>query len=370
MSEISPILSLPYLQPSQAQKHVTHNEALQLLDVLVQTVVADRNQTTPPVSPATGQGHIVAPGGTGAWAGHDDEIATWDGAGWFFVAPQTGWQVQVTTEAQVVTWNGSAWEIQAPVLQNLDTVGINTTADATNRLAVSAPASLFSHGGAGHQMKVNKSTETDTASLLFQTGWSGRAEMGTAGADDFAIKVSADGTAWNTGLELDAASGHATLPAGAEITGSLTGTAVQQSATDTTAGRLMRADYGFGPGNLLGTVSQAAGTPTGAVIERGSNANGEYVRFADGTQICAHSLTLGAISTSEGALYRSDNLSWTYPAAFVSGSLRAAGATGSIHCWTTMGYVGTTSISLIRGIAATTQAAGTIVSIFALGRWF
>ncbi|MCG7624395.1 hypothetical protein [Epibacterium sp. Ofav1-8] len=38
--------------------------------------------------------------------------------------------------------------------------------------------------------------------------------------------------------------------------------------------------------NLLGTVSQSGGTPTGAVIERGSNANGEYVRFADGTQIC------------------------------------------------------------------------------------
>lgn len=39
-------------------------------------------------------------------------------------------------------------------------------------------------------------------------------------------------------------------------------------------------------GEMVGTVSQSGGVPTGAIVERGSNANGEYVRFADGTQIC------------------------------------------------------------------------------------
>lgn len=38
--------------------------------------------------------------------------------------------------------------------------------------------------------------------------------------------------------------------------------------------------------NILGTVSQFGGLPTGAIIERGSNANGEYVKLADGTMIC------------------------------------------------------------------------------------
>lgn len=37
--------------------------------------------------------------------------------------------------------------------------------------------------------------------------------------------------------------------------------------------------------NILGTVSQSSGVPTGAIIEKGSNGNGEYVRYADGTQI-------------------------------------------------------------------------------------
>lgn len=39
--------------------------------------------------------------------------------------------------------------------------------------------------------------------------------------------------------------------------------------------------------NIVGAVGGASGvTPTGAIIERGGNANGEYVRFADGTQMC------------------------------------------------------------------------------------
>ena len=37
--------------------------------------------------------------------------------------------------------------------------------------------------------------------------------------------------------------------------------------------------------NILGTVSESGGVPTGAIIERGSNANGEFVKYADGTMI-------------------------------------------------------------------------------------
>ena len=49
---------------------------------------------------------------------------------------------------------------------------------------------------------------------------------------------------------------------------------------------------------LLGTVSQSGGVPTGAIIERGSNVNGEYVRFADGTQICTTTVDFPAAAIS------------------------------------------------------------------------
>jgi len=73
--------------------------------------------------------------------------------------------------------------------------------------------------------------------------------------------------------------------------------------------------------NLLGTVSQTAGVPTGAVIERGANANGEYVKFADGTMICYHTFSVGSIVAAGAGTfdnpYRSNpNVTWTFPAAF------------------------------------------------------
>lgn len=85
--------------------------------------------------------------------------------------------------------------------------------DATNRLSINAPASLFNHAGAGHQVKVNKSSATDTGSFLFQTGFSGRAEFGLTGSDDFQIKVSPDGSVWNNALAIEAATGRTTINA-------------------------------------------------------------------------------------------------------------------------------------------------------------
>lgn len=82
------------------------------------------------------------------------------------------------------------------------------TADATNRFSINAPVSLFNHAGAGHQVKVNKATATDTGAFLFQTGFSGRAEFGLTGSDDFQIKVSNDGATWFNALQLERTSGR------------------------------------------------------------------------------------------------------------------------------------------------------------------
>jgi len=75
-------------------------------------------------------------------------------------------------------------------------------------------------------------------------------------------------------------------------------------------------------GNLLGTVSQTAGAPTGAVIERGANANGEYVKFADGTLICTTSGITLVYSTADLI-----NYTWTFPAPCIVGSFPVVSAT-------------------------------------------
>jgi uncharacterized protein DUF2793 len=210
MTDTSLILGLPYIQPSQAQRHVTHNEALRVLDALVQLSVEAVDQSSPPSNAEAGDRYVVAAPGLGAWAGRSTEIAVYDGLAWTFIAPQEGWQAYVRATGGQVTFDGTAWQAQGA--DAADTLGINAVADTTNRLTVSSDAVLLNHEGAGHQVKVNKATDTDTASLLFQTGFSGRAEMGIAGNDDFSIKVSADGGTWTEALRINAASGAVSLP--------------------------------------------------------------------------------------------------------------------------------------------------------------
>ncbi len=202
MPDNSPRLVLPFIQPSQAQKHVTHNEAILKLDTLVQLTVEAFGATTPPALPQDGEAHALGASATGAWAGQDDMIAVYNENSWTFIAPQDGWQAWGKAQGKQQIFVGGSWIVPAIDLQNVGGVGINATSDATNRLSVSSDATLLNHDGDDHQLKINKAVTGDTASLMFQTGWSGRAEMGTTGDDDFHIKVSDDGSSFQDALTL------------------------------------------------------------------------------------------------------------------------------------------------------------------------
>ena len=110
MSDITTHLLLPYILAAQAQKHVTHNEALRLLDAMVQLSVLDRDLTAPPASPADGDRYIVASGATGLWAGWDLNVTTWVDGVWMRLVPRPGWLAWIADEATFFVWNGSAWQ--------------------------------------------------------------------------------------------------------------------------------------------------------------------------------------------------------------------------------------------------------------------
>lgn len=204
---------MPYIQGGQAQKHITHNEAIRKLDAIVHLSVVSQ-ATAPDLAAADGDRYIVASGGTDDFAGQDGAVAMRENGSWVFFTPRTGWTAFDETVGGHVVFDGSSWIASSGggSVTATDQLGINATADTTNRLTVSADATLLNNAGAGHQLKLNKSGTADTASLLFQTGWSGRAEMGTTGSDDFAIKVSGDGSAFQTALEVDAVTGAVSLP--------------------------------------------------------------------------------------------------------------------------------------------------------------
>jgi hypothetical protein len=209
----TPRLSLPFIMPSQAQKHITHNEAIQVLDALVQPVVESRTVSTAPTTPLAGDAYLVPSGATGTWAGHTDEIAAWQSGAWLFHDPAPGWQLYCKADQTQYVFDAGAWVPLASLASGLPRLGINTTADTTNRLAVAAAATLLSHAGNGHQVKINKAATADTVSLLYQTNWSGRAEMGLAGDDNWRLKVSPDGSGWVNALTVDATTGAATVAA-------------------------------------------------------------------------------------------------------------------------------------------------------------
>ena len=218
MSERTRHLDLPLLAAAQAQKHVTHNEALLALDALVQISVLDE-RAAPPAAPAEGDRHLVASPAAGAFAGFEGRLAILRDGAWRFVAPGPGWIAYVAATGRLLVHEQGAWG-DGPFARR-DRLGINAEADAVDRLAVSSSSVLFSHAGEGVRAKLNKSAPAQTASLLFQTNWSGRAEIGLAGDDDLRLKVSTDGATWRDAFQIDAATGAARFPNG--LTGARVG---------------------------------------------------------------------------------------------------------------------------------------------------
>jgi Protein of unknown function (DUF2793)/Chaperone of endosialidase len=214
--ETTPHLQLPYIAPAQAQKHVTHNEALRRLDALVHLCVENQILTAPPSGPGAGQRHIIAPGATGAWSGHAGSVAVFEDGDWAIYTPQPGWTAWIASDARLHVWTGTAWTPVNPSPVSVPAFGINTVAAAPNRLAVKSDAALLSHddvspGSGDVRLVLNKQATGRTASLVFQTGFAGRCEFGCAGDDAVRLKVSTNGTDWKTALRADAATGRVHL---------------------------------------------------------------------------------------------------------------------------------------------------------------
>lgn len=209
----TPLLDLPLIEASQAQKHVTHNEALLALDAAVNLAVISQTLSAPPALPADGDRYLVAAAATGDWLGHSGHIAYREAGAWRFAVPKPGWRLWDATAEVFLLFDGATWRnlFNINTLQNMNLLGVNTTADATNKLAVASPGILFNNIGSDQRVKINKNAASDTASLLFQTGFSGRGEFGLTGDDNFHIKVSPNGSTWTEAIAIDKTSGVVTL---------------------------------------------------------------------------------------------------------------------------------------------------------------
>lgn len=220
---------LPYILQSQSQKEVTHNTALDLADALLQSAVVSVGTNTPPGSPAAGDCYVIGASPTGAWSGQAKALAFYT-ATWNFITPWEGLTVWASDVDFLYSYNGSSWVVSVDLsaFQNLTLLGINTTADTTNKLSVASSAALFNHIGGDMQVKINKNASGNKASFLFQNAFSGRAEFGLLGDDNFTLKVSSDGSTFFNALKMLSGSGRTALKAngsGLSAAGSTQGTA-------------------------------------------------------------------------------------------------------------------------------------------------
>ncbi len=213
------------------------------------------------------------------------------------------------------------------------------------------------------QLKNTISDETGSGALVFATS----PTLVTP-----ALGTPASGTLTNcTGLPLSGVvdSTSEALGVGTLEVGAATDTTLSRSAAGVLAceGSVM-----YQRNNILGTVSETAGVPTGAILESGSNANGYYIRFANGWQICTHILSTGSATTASGNIYVGAQSSWTFPAAFsttnglsLSGNIAMSNSTS----WANV-IPSSSTAGAFRRFSSISDATDRNVRLTAIGLWF
>jgi hypothetical protein len=162
MADTTPRFALPFILPGQAQKELSHNEALTRIDLALHPAVEEAPAASPPASPGDGQCWIVAAPATGDWEGREGLLAMWTEAGWRFLAPAPGTVAWNKAAGLPTLWDGWQWREGAVlgsslVINGVQVVGARQSAvpspsggtiiDEEARAAINGlTAALMSHG--------------------------------------------------------------------------------------------------------------------------------------------------------------------------------------------------------------------------------
>ncbi|WP_417905270.1 DUF2793 domain-containing protein [Candidatus Tisiphia endosymbiont of Micropterix aruncella] len=102
-------LKLPYIHSGQAQKEITHNEALTLLDILINPVVEATQVTMPPQDATVGQLYIVSQNPQGEFISHANKIAQKLEIGWKFITAPKWLEVTLDSNGSKYRFDGNSW---------------------------------------------------------------------------------------------------------------------------------------------------------------------------------------------------------------------------------------------------------------------
>lgn len=193
MSDLTPHLALPIVAAAQAQKHVTVNEGLAILDRIAHLAVIDRDLATPPGSPSEGDRYLIGASATGDWAGHEDEIATWDGGAWLFDTPKAGWRAWIVDEGVDLIHDGTSWKFALALSANGATTGFQILEEELSVSGASVDSTTDIPDRAIVFAVTTRTTEAITGATSYDCGTA--AETGKFGAT---LGIAADST--NSGV--------------------------------------------------------------------------------------------------------------------------------------------------------------------------
>lgn len=276
--------------------------------------------------------------------------------------PYTTGTITLTNNSATVTGTGTGWQTAliaggtiypaAPGGNALPISVVNSNTQITAAVPWRGASGTYSYAlmrdtAYGEQTVANAQALAEYLARLNKPTLAAFAALAdTMAANRLAYATGPNSMAWSNFTDL-----------GRSLVGAASGAAVWDAV-----GATSPPDKAFRRGNVLGTVSQASGVPTGALIERGSNANGNYVRFADGLQICRWGFTTSATEAS----------TWTFPAAFVStGGLQVFGVANrsSVAQIVTVGLSSANAALVSSWTPAGARVAWTAY-VMAMGFWF
>jgi len=375
--------------------------AARLIESGINTIrVKSYSVNAPPGSPVTADAYIAGTAPTGAWAGYAGYLMTWTGSGWEPTAPVQGMQAYALDTGLSYQRGASAWALydvsgRQPLDATLTALaGLATVADrlpyftATDQAALTpltaAARGLLDDANVAAMrttlelLPVQATVLDATADRLLRTG-----AFGLGGVA--ALLTSAD----NLDTLPDVCSWYA-WAAGSQPTGAPSSNGVLLHSVRSTGiafqlyfsgeAMLSRRSSGgvwqawktiFHTQNALGAVSMSGGIPGGGMIEFGSNPNGSFTRFLDGTQICVSpGLSVDSTLNFDTYFYVPSALTaWEYPAPFAAVPLVTPPIT-RVSLGGVVGYAGAVNASTAGAAALCTRSrSGITMFMSAIGRW-